>query len=160
MILKNKLMEIIKSFKVRYLINLLLGFWIAVWVYFALFNWEIFIVKININLGFAVLNTFPFLAFFIIGLLVILAIRYLLQYSRMLRRMELKEKNNKIEMQSKDIEILKLREMLYKMQSEEFSKTSQTIDEMHSKINSLTDTYIREKDKEKNNSKKDEKDSE
>jgi len=130
-------MEIIKNFKVRHLVNILLGVWIFSWVYFALFNWDIFVVPLNINIGFGIINSYPFVIFFFIGLAIIIAIRYLLQYSRMLRRIEVKQKNDTIKMQEKDIEILQLKEMLYKMQAEEQDKKSGNLNELHQKLDIL-----------------------
>jgi len=40
-------------------------------LYFAMFNWDIFIITINTNLGFAVVKTPPFLLLFLIGLFII-----------------------------------------------------------------------------------------
>jgi type III secretory pathway component EscV len=85
-------MEITKNFKVRYLIDTLLGIWLLTWLWFLIFNWDIFVVKLNINLGIGVVKMFPFVVFMILGMLIMLAIRYILQYSRMLRRIEVKEK--------------------------------------------------------------------
>jgi len=145
-------MEIVKNFKVRHLVNILLGIWIGVWVYFALFNWDIFIVRININLGFGIISSYPFLLLFFIGLLVMLSIRYLLHYSRMLRRIEVKEKNDKIKMQEKDIEILQLKEMLYKMQSEEDKKTRDSLSEMHKKLETIARQFEEQKNDSSGNS--------
>jgi len=39
-------------------------------LYFAIFNWDVFIITINTNLGFAVIKTPPFLLLFIVGLFV------------------------------------------------------------------------------------------
>lgn len=130
-------MELIRNFKVRHLVNILLGVWIASWVYFAALNWEIFTVRVNINMGFAIWSTYPFLLFALVGIVIILSVRYLLHYSRMLRKIEVKEKNDKIRMQDNDIEILKLREMLYKMQASEHSKTVSHLDELHEKIDGI-----------------------
>ncbi len=134
-------MEIVKNFKVRYLIHILLIIWIVAWGYFMLFNWDIFVVKLNINLGLGIINNRPFVLFFVLGMLIILSIRYMLQYSRMLRRIEVKEKNTKIAMQEKDIEILKLKEMLYKEQSTEFNKTAKDISSLHEKIEGVAKKF-------------------
>ena len=40
-------------------------------LYFAIFNWDVFIITINTNLGFAVIKTPPFLLLFLIGLFII-----------------------------------------------------------------------------------------
>lgn len=142
-------MEIARSFKVRYLINILLIVWLSIWGYFMALNWEVFTVKLNIYLGFTLINGRPFVLLFILSTLVIVVIRYLLQYSRMLRRLEVKEKNTKITMQEKDIEILKLKELLYKEHRDEFNKTANNITALHNRIESVAKYLEQKKDEEK-----------
>ncbi|HBH48901.1 MAG TPA: hypothetical protein DDX98_09680 [Bacteroidales bacterium] len=139
-------MEITKNFKVRYLIDTLLGIWLLTWLWFLIFNWDIFVVKLNINLGIGVVKMFPFVVFMILGMLIMLAIRYILQYSRMLRRIEVKEKNTKIAMQEKDIEILKLKEMLYKEQTSELNKTAKDLTALNEKIDAIAQKFQKEKE--------------
>jgi hypothetical protein len=55
--------------------------------------------------------------------------------------MEVKEKNTKIAMQEKDIEILKLKEMLYQEQNAEFNKTAKDISALHEKIESVAKKF-------------------
>jgi hypothetical protein len=140
-------MEILKNFKVRHLINILLAIWVVIWLYFALFNWDIFIVKVNINLGFGIISSYPFLLFFLISLAILLSIRYLLHYTRMLRKAEEKEKNTKIKMQEKDIEILRLKEMMYKMQTSEYNKTTANIESLNKKMEEIAQQITSEKNK-------------
>ncbi len=40
-------------------------------LYFAMFNWDVFIITINTNLGFTVVKTPPFLLLFLLGLFII-----------------------------------------------------------------------------------------
>jgi hypothetical protein len=40
-------------------------------LYFAIFNWQVFIVKLNIDLGFAVITIPPFIVLFLIGFIMI-----------------------------------------------------------------------------------------
>lgn len=135
---KNNMMEIKRNnISVRYYINILLVVWIVIWAYFAVFNWNVFNVKINMSLGFTVINSYPFIWFFVLGVLILLGIRYLVQYSRMLRQLEMKEKNNKIAMQEKDIEILKLKEVLFEMQSKEFNKSTANINALNEKLDRI-----------------------
>jgi uncharacterized coiled-coil protein SlyX len=89
---------------------------------------------------------FPFVVFMILGMLIMLAIRYILQYSRMLRRIEVKEKNTKIAMQEKDIEILKLKEMLYKEQTSELNKTAKDLTALNEKIDAIAQKFQKEKE--------------
>jgi len=44
--------------------------YLLIFLYFAIFNWDVFIVTINTNLGFTVVKTPPFLLLFIVGLFV------------------------------------------------------------------------------------------
>ena len=55
-------------------------------LYIAVFNWQIFIVKLNINLGFGVIEFPPFFLFFLLGF-VIIGILSWTNYVIRLRRM-------------------------------------------------------------------------
>ena len=49
----------------------LLILYTLVYLYFALFNWEIFTISLNINLGFAVVSVPPFIILFLLGFIII-----------------------------------------------------------------------------------------
>ena len=60
-------MNLLKGANLKSTINYSLFIWITLWLFFALFNWDVFIIKINTDFGFGVFSTIPFLVFFIIG---------------------------------------------------------------------------------------------
>jgi hypothetical protein len=49
----------------------LLILYTLIYLYFAIFNWQVFIVKLNIDLGFAVITIPPFIFLFLIGFIII-----------------------------------------------------------------------------------------
>jgi hypothetical protein len=51
--------------------SILLILYTLINLYFAIFNWQVFIVKLNIDLGFAVLNLPPFIVLFLLGFILI-----------------------------------------------------------------------------------------
>ena len=51
--------------------SVLLILYTLLYLYFAVFNWQVFIVKLNIDLGFAVINVPPFIILFLIGFILI-----------------------------------------------------------------------------------------
>ena len=69
-------------------------------LYFAILNWDIFIITINTNLGFAIIKTPPFLLLFLLGLFII-AIQSNFSYIR--------ETSHEVENLQKIIELEKLK---------------------------------------------------
>ena len=49
----------------------LLILYTLVYLYFTLFNWEVFTISLNINLGFAVVSIPPFIILFLVGFIII-----------------------------------------------------------------------------------------
>lgn len=66
--------------------SILLIIYILVSAYFAIFNWKIFTVDLNVSLGFGVVTFPPFIVLFLVGL-VIIAIQAWMNYSTSLRKM-------------------------------------------------------------------------
>jgi|GEM_PF-1759592 len=150
-----------KNFKTfRTIINYLLIIWIVIWAYFAAFNWAVFTVSLNINLGFAVITGFPFLFYSIAGIIFFIILRYIAQY--MIERQQIHEKNleNKIAMQGKDIEILQLKEVLFNMQTSEYNKNAESMKSLNEKLNKISEQMKMEKQDymENTGEKKDQKD--
>jgi uncharacterized coiled-coil protein SlyX len=158
---------------VRTIINYLLIIWIVIWAYFAAFNWAVFTVSINVNLGFTVVTGYPFLFYSIAGIVFLIVLRYIAQY--LIERQRIHEKNleNKIAMQGKDIEILQLKEVLFNMQTNEYNKNAESMKSLNEKLNKISEQMktqkqdfmeetgeqkdqkdIKEKDKEENTEKK------
>ena len=150
-----------KNFKTfRTIISYLLIIWIVIWAYFAAFNWAVFTVSLNINLGFAVITGFPFLFYSIAGIIFFIILRYIAQY--MIERQQIHEKNleNKIAMQGKDIEILQLKEVLFNMQTSEYNKNAESMKSLNEKLNKISEQMKMEKQDymENTGEKKDQKD--
>jgi hypothetical protein len=51
--------------------SIILILYTLIYLYFAVFNWQVFIVKLNIDLGFGVINIPPFIIFFLMGFILI-----------------------------------------------------------------------------------------
>lgn len=51
--------------------TILLILFTLVYLYIAVFNWQVFIVKLNINLGFGVVEFPPFIILFLLGFIII-----------------------------------------------------------------------------------------
>jgi hypothetical protein len=66
--------------------TLLLMLFTLVNLFFAIFNWKIFTVKLNINLGFGLVEFPPFIAMFLVGFLVVGILSWT-NYNMRLRRM-------------------------------------------------------------------------
>jgi hypothetical protein len=66
--------------------SILLIIYILVSVYFAIFNWQIFTVNLNVDLGFGVVTFPPFIVLFLLGF-VIIGILSWMNYNSGLRRM-------------------------------------------------------------------------
>lgn len=50
---------------------ILLILYTLAYIYFAVFNWQVFIVKLNIDLGFGAISIPPFIVFFLLGFILI-----------------------------------------------------------------------------------------
>jgi hypothetical protein len=50
---------------------ILLILYTLAYLYFAVFNWQVFIVKLNIDLGFGAISIPPFIVFFLLGFILI-----------------------------------------------------------------------------------------
>ena len=50
---------------------ILLILYTLTYLYFAVFNWQVFIVKLNIDLGFGAISIPPFIVFFLLGFILI-----------------------------------------------------------------------------------------
>lgn len=127
-----------KKTSIQSAINILIFIWIAVWLYYALFNWDVFVVKLNTNLGFNTIPILPFVLFFFIGLLILVVMKYIIYYEQVQVDARDKEYKDKISLLKKDIEILKLKEVLFKMQSEGMTKSTATVNALQAKLDELS----------------------
>lgn len=127
-----------KKIKTKQIIDTAIIIWVLIWLYYSIFNWDVFIIKLQTNLGFAVIGVYPFIFFFLIGLIFLALIRYFDTIIAMRRLGELKDLKNKISLLGKDIEALKLRGTVYKMQSEEMSRNDASLQALHQKLDELS----------------------
>jgi hypothetical protein len=133
-----------KKINIQSVINIILALWVGIWFYYLLFNWDVFIIQLNTNFGFNTYNMYPFVFFFFIGLIGFVIVKYAIHYSEMQNKGKEEENKSKTKLLEKDIEILKLKEVLFKMQSEGMNKSASTINALHAKLDSLSKKYNNE----------------
>lgn len=124
--------------KLRHIIDATIIAWVVIWLYYGIFNWDIFIIKLDANLGFAVIGSYPFVFFFLLGLIFLIVLRYFDTIISMRKLAEHKDLKNDIALVKKDIEVFKLRETVYKMQSEEMSRNDASLQALHQKLDELS----------------------
>jgi hypothetical protein len=113
--------------------------YLLVWIYYASFNWDIFSIKLNTNAGFSVIGGFPFIFFFLLGLASLLVIRYFIYVGKVHAEKRESNSSHRIALLEKDIELLKMKEVLFKMQTAEMDKNSSHLNALHEKLDSLSD---------------------
>ncbi|MEA1887684.1 MAG: hypothetical protein U9N72_10800 [Bacteroidota bacterium] len=131
--------------KLKHIINASIITWLIIWLYYIIFNWDVFSINLKTNLGFAVIGGFPFVFFFIVGLLFLILIKYFNRVFAVRKLGEEKDLKNKIALLEKDIEVLKLKETLFKMQSEEMSRSNANLSALHQRLDEITSQLEREK---------------
>jgi hypothetical protein len=129
-----------KKIKLDTIINISIIIWLVFWLYYMVFNWDVFVIKLNTSLGFTLVGGYPFIFFSVVGLVVLLVLKYFNKTIQLEVWKKEAESNRKLALLEKDIEILKLRETIYKMQSEELSKNSATLEALHKKLDNLDDS--------------------
>lgn len=122
----------------RFIIDLTLLLWVLIWIYYAIFNWDVFVAQLNTSIGFSLVKTHPFVVFFAIGLVMLLIIKFAFSSYELILTDKQKSQENKVALLEKDIEIYKLKEVLFKMQSDEMNKSSTNLTALHAKIDDLT----------------------
>ncbi|MFO7852186.1 MAG: hypothetical protein ACQERS_09265 [Bacteroidota bacterium] len=133
--------------KLKHIINATIIAWIIIWLYYLIFNWDVFSINLKTDLGFAVIGGFPFVFFFIVGLLFLILIKYFDSAIAARKLSDEKDLKNKIALLEKDIEVLKLKETLFKMQSEEMSRSNANLSALHRKLDEITSQMESEKGK-------------
>jgi len=131
-----------KRTNIQTIIDIVLIAWIGIWLFYALSNWDVFIVKLNTSLGFKTITLYPFIFFFFLGLISLIIIRYSINYTQILINAKEKENKNKMSLLQKDIEILKLKEVLFKMQSEGMNKSTSTINALNARLDELSNKVV------------------
>jgi predicted membrane protein len=101
-------------------------------LYFAIFNWDVFVITLGISLGFTVINI-PFtITLFLCGLLFIL-----IQLGMMSIRNSAIEHN----LEDKMNEINRLKAEQFDQQSTEIQKNTKSLNELHDKLNQLLSKF-------------------
>jgi len=124
--------------KLRHIIDAAIIIWVVKWLYYCIFNWDIFIIKLETNLGFATIGSYPLVFFFLLGLIILGLVRYFDTIISMRKLGEYKDLEKDIALLEKDIEVHKLRETVYKMQSEEMSRNDASLQALHQKLDELS----------------------
>lgn len=127
----------IKNYKV--FINTALILWLFIWVYYLAFNWSVFSVELKTNLGFAVISSYPFLFFFLTGLILFIILKYAYHIVSIQEQNQVKDKETKTSLLEKDIEILKLKEVLFKMQTKDMNDSSSALAALQDKLDKISD---------------------
>ncbi|ALO15349.1 hypothetical protein L21SP5_01707 [Salinivirga cyanobacteriivorans] len=122
----------------KIIIDVLLVIWTFLWVYYMAFNWAIFSIELKVNLGFAVISGYPFVFFFILGLLTLIIIKYSYHFAAIKLSSKEKEEHNQKSLLEKDIEILKLKEVLFKMQTKDMSESSTALSALQEKLDNIS----------------------
>lgn len=100
--------------------------YLAVTLYFALFNWDMFIVNLNISLGFGIVRIPLLVVLFIAGLALLLIEWAIVKIFSLKKEQELARKEG---------EITELKAVQFDNQLTEVRKNSASLEELHSKIN-------------------------
>ena len=130
------------------IINISIIVWVLLWLYFLLFNWKVFSINLDTNLGFTVVGGYPFIFFFLIGLLFLILIKYFDHLIEMKRLNMEKGMENKIALLEKDIELLKLKESFVNKLSEEVTTKASNMNALYNKLYELTEKLMEIKIKE------------
>jgi hypothetical protein len=134
----NKKILHMKKINLLTISNYTILVYLILWIFYAGFNWDVFAIKLNTNLGFSVIGGYPFIFFFLLGLAAILLFRYFAYINKV--NTDKRESNNshRIAIMEKDIELLKMKEVLFKMQTAEMDKNSSHLSALHEKLDSLS----------------------
>jgi len=132
--------------RLKHIINSAIIAWFIIWIYYLIFNWDVFSINLKTNLGFAVIAGYPFVFFFIIGLLFLILIMYFDRVFAIRKLGKDKDLDNKIALLEKDVEVLQLKETLFKMQSEEMNRNNATLNALHKRLDEISSQLVSEKE--------------
>lgn len=122
----------------KIIIDIFLIVWVFLWLYYMAFNWAVFSIELKVNLGFAVITGYPIVFFFILGLLTLIIIKYSYHFAAIKLSSKEKEEHNQKSLLEKDIEILKLKEVLFKMQTKDMSESSTALSALQEKLDNIS----------------------
>ncbi|NQU82161.1 MAG: hypothetical protein HQ543_11635 [Bacteroidetes bacterium] len=121
--------------------------YLLIFLYFAIFNWDVFIVTINTNLGFTVVKTPPFLLLFIVGLFVT-ALQSNFTYIRETRHeVSYLYKSIELEKLKKDSEINDFKASVLDSQTKTSERNIQKLGEIQDVLEKLTEELDTDKKK-------------
>lgn len=127
-----------KKINLSILINYILGIYLAAWIFYAALNWDVFSVKLNTNAGFSTIGGYPFAFFFLFGFVALLILKYFINLNMIRTDKSERERIHRISILEKDIELLKMKEALYKMETSEMGKNSSDLKALHEKLDKLS----------------------
>lgn len=128
------------------LMNVFLVIYVLTWVYYAIFNWDVFSLKLNTNAGFAVIGGYPFAFFSLFGLVILVLMKYFVQIRKLENEKRAREFQYQKSILEKDLEILRMKEVLFKMQTSEMNKNSSHLNELHAKLDQISEQLRLEKE--------------
>jgi hypothetical protein len=106
------------------------------YLYFMVFNWKVFTLKLNINLGFAQVQLPPFIILFIVGLSLLIILTWI-NYIANLQKIIHELKRGETEKMSDKMVIKKVKEQLKDQENVETLKTRLGISDIRSKQDEL-----------------------
>jgi hypothetical protein len=127
-----------KKINLTIIINYTLGIYLAAWLFYSVLNWDVFSIKLNTNIGFTTIGGYPFVFFFLFGFTALLTIKYFINLSMIRTNKSERERIHRIAILEKDIELLKMKEVLFKMQTSEMGKNSSNLNALHEKLDELS----------------------
>ncbi|MDZ7739543.1 MAG: hypothetical protein U5K32_10885 [Bacteroidales bacterium] len=138
--------------KLKHIINAAIIIWLVIWIYYLGFNWDVFSINLKTDLGFAVIGAYPFIFFSVLGIVLMALIKYVEQTMAMKSLGRDKDMEHKIALLEKDIELLRLKETLFKMQSEDLSRNNANLNALHQRLDEITSQLGQEEKKSDNSS--------
>ncbi len=105
--------------------SIILILYTLLYLYFAVFNWQVFIVKLNIDLGFGVISIPPFIILFLIGFILIGILswmHYMTSIQKMIYELE------------QGVEIGRMKDKLLKSRVKELLLEDQSINSLKDKL--------------------------
>jgi cytoskeletal protein RodZ len=154
--LKAAAIERSKTMKKVHLILLII--YVFITLYFAIFNWEVFIVNLGVSLGFAVIKL-PLVAMIFLFALIFLLIQWGLAHlneSKHIQRLTQKdneisslEKEYELESMKKENEINALKASFYDEQVEQIKENSESIIDLQAQLNKIMEVLPVKVDEEK-----------
>jgi len=107
-----------------------------IFLYFMVFNWQVFTLKLNINLGFAQAQLPPFIILFILGLGLLIILTWI-NYIANLQKIIFELKQGKNEKMTDKLVIKKVKEQLKDQENVESLKSRLGISEIRTKQDEL-----------------------